>query len=247
MPNEPVPAARSILLIHGACHGSWCWERVTPHLRDAGFAVRAVDLPARDGRRRPGWGPSLQDYARAVIDAASDMPGPVAAVAHSMGGMVLSAAAELAPDRFARLVYASAFLPLSGDSIASMSRHNAGSDIASATRVSLLKGTLAISGPDAGAVFYGDCRPELVAQSCARLVPESLRPSFQRVRLSQARFGRIPRSYIRLAQDRVLSLAFQDWMLARAPCQRVLTLEASHSPFLSMPDTLAQTIARALA
>ena len=33
------------LLIHGACHGGWCWERVTPLLEAAGHSVMAPDLP----------------------------------------------------------------------------------------------------------------------------------------------------------------------------------------------------------
>src|SRR5947209_6950237 len=39
--------ARSVVLVHGAWHGSWCWERVMPLLRDAGVDATAVDLPSR--------------------------------------------------------------------------------------------------------------------------------------------------------------------------------------------------------
>ncbi|WP_231976335.1 alpha/beta fold hydrolase [Streptomyces sp. 3214.6] len=35
----------SILLVHGAHHGSWCWEEVTERLRAAGVRSHAVDLP----------------------------------------------------------------------------------------------------------------------------------------------------------------------------------------------------------
>jgi pimeloyl-ACP methyl ester carboxylesterase len=238
--------ARSIVLVHGACHGAWCWDAVVPLLAAHGFAVRAVDLPGRGDGRRPGWRFSLADYAGAVVAAIEAMEGPVIGVAHSMGGQILSAAAERVPERLARLVYVSAFLPMDGDSIVAMSKHNAGSDIASATHVSLLRGQLTILKDRAGAVFYGDCPPAAVAAASARLVPESLRPSFQAVRLSEGRYGSVPRSYIRCGQDRALSPAFQDWMLARRPCERVLSLDASHAPFLSMPGRLAAAIGEAI-
>jgi pimeloyl-ACP methyl ester carboxylesterase len=161
---------------------------------------------------------------------------------HSMGGQIISAASELAPERFTRLVYLSAFLPADGDSIVSMSRHNAGSELSRATHVSLIRGRLSILGTAAGPVFYGDCAPEMIAQATGRLAPESLRPSFQRISLSRERFGRVPRSYIRLTEDRAITPAFQDWMLSRQPCERVQSLESSHSPFLSMPAALASAI-----
>ncbi|WP_269450979.1 hypothetical protein [Streptomyces davaonensis] len=36
--NDPV-----ILLVHGAWHGSWCWELLTPELTTLGWRVETVD------------------------------------------------------------------------------------------------------------------------------------------------------------------------------------------------------------
>ena len=33
------------VLIHGACSGGWCWEKVVPLLKQAGHTVEAPDLP----------------------------------------------------------------------------------------------------------------------------------------------------------------------------------------------------------
>lgn len=35
----------SYVLIHGACSGGWCWEKVVPLLERAGHTVAAPDLP----------------------------------------------------------------------------------------------------------------------------------------------------------------------------------------------------------
>jgi pimeloyl-ACP methyl ester carboxylesterase len=37
-------------LVHGAFHGSWCWQRLTPELERLGHRVLAVDLPSEDPR-----------------------------------------------------------------------------------------------------------------------------------------------------------------------------------------------------
>lgn len=233
---------KTFLLVHGACHGAWCWDAVVPILEARGHRVLAIDLPGRNGNGSAGWGQTLQGYGAAVAAAAAIGSGPVVAVAHSMGGQMISQAAEQAPERFERLVYVSAFLPKNGDRVVDFSRRNVGSELVSATRVSLWRGLLEIIPSQAERVFYHDCAPGDVARALAQLVPESLRPSMTRIRLSAERFGSIPRSYIRCSHDRALTLQLQDWMIGRQPCQRVETLAASHSPFLSQPAELCDAI-----
>ena len=35
----------TVVLVHGAWHGAWCWDRVVDRLSVAGIAAVAVDLP----------------------------------------------------------------------------------------------------------------------------------------------------------------------------------------------------------
>ncbi len=35
----------TFVLVHGAWHGGWCWEKVVPLLEKAGHEVVVVDLP----------------------------------------------------------------------------------------------------------------------------------------------------------------------------------------------------------
>ena len=225
----------TILLVHGACHGAWCWERVVPLLEVAGHRVVAADLPGRGSKGPPGWRWSLKAYAASVIDEARKAGGAVIAVGHSMGGPVISAAGEAAPELFERLVYVSAFLPIDGDSLASIAEMDKHSDLPGGSSVSWFKGVVTIRPDRLGPVYYGDCSDADLEWVRPRLVPESIRPSVTKVRLS-ARFQSVPRSYIRCTKDRGLSIQMQDRLIERQPCQHVATLEASHSPFLSMPD-----------
>jgi pimeloyl-ACP methyl ester carboxylesterase len=224
----------TIMLVHGACHGAWRWDRVVPLLLQAGHKVIAPNLPGRGDNGAPGWRWTLKAYA-AILDEARAADGPVIAVGHSMGGPVISAAAEVAPELFARLVYVSAFLPLNGDSLASIAAMDKHSDLPGASSVSWLKGVVTINPDRLGPVYYGDCSEADLDWVRPRLVPESLRPSVTKVRLTE-RFQSVPRSYIRCTQDRGLSIQMQDRLIERQPCQHVASLDASHSPFLSMPD-----------
>jgi pimeloyl-ACP methyl ester carboxylesterase len=72
------------------------------------------------------------------------------------------------------------------------------------------------------------------------LTPEPFAPSKARMRVTEERYGGVPRSYIRLTRDRAVSPALQDRMLAALPRYAVRSIEASHSAYFSRPDELTQ-------
>lgn len=156
--------------------------------------------------------------------------------------MVISAAAQMRPELFSRLVYLTGFLPTDGDSVASLGRRDKHSDLQRGVRASLWRGRVTILPVPGAEVFFGDCTEAQQRWAFARLTDEPLRPSLEKPHLTPGRFGAVPKSYIRCAKDRALSIECQDDMIARQPCDRIATLESSHSPFLSMPDALAQAI-----
>ena len=100
----------TFLLIHGAWHGAWCYGKFISVLESRGENAVAIDLPGHEAGGKPGWGISMDDYASAVCDAASKIDGPVHLVGHSMGGLVVSTAAEKMPEAFTSLTYLAAFL-----------------------------------------------------------------------------------------------------------------------------------------
>ena len=115
----------TFLLIHGAWHGGWCWDRVVPLLRAAGHEVLAPDLPAHGDDRTAWWRASLGAYASRVCETARPA-GRVIAVGHSLGGLVITEAAAREPALFDALVYVCAFLPLRGESLMSLGRTDTG-------------------------------------------------------------------------------------------------------------------------
>lgn len=56
-------------LAHGALHGAWCWELLTPLLRQAGHDVVAMDLPVDDNSARFD---TYADVVCAALDGCDD-------------------------------------------------------------------------------------------------------------------------------------------------------------------------------
>ncbi len=93
----------TLLLVHGAWHGAWCWEqRFAPYLREAGLQVETLNLPGhgRNDTRRIPWF-SVRDYADAVEKHIKASAKPVVIVGHSMGGFVVQKVMERQPSNLA--------------------------------------------------------------------------------------------------------------------------------------------------
>ena len=80
-----------LLLVHGICHGAWCWQpNYAPYLAGLGYDVHAVSLRGHGGsaghsvlhRYR------LQDYVDDVVETAASLPSPPIVIGHSMGGAI---------------------------------------------------------------------------------------------------------------------------------------------------------------
>lgn len=218
-----------LVLLHGAWHGPWCWDRVLPQL--SGFQVAAPDLPVTAR--------SMAEWVAVVLEAVGE--GPAVLVGHSRGGAVISAVAEAAPERVSRLIYLSGFLLKRGQSVLAAAQEDILLPI-----VMDQEARSCTLETDAVARFYTGCSAEDVADAVARLRPEPLFGLTAPLRVTAERFGTVPRDYIECAQDQVISLAAQRRMQAAWPVQRVITLESGHSPFFSVPGILADAL-RALA
>src|SRR5882757_3519107 len=96
-------------LVHGAWHGAWCWERLTPLLQQAGHDVVTMDLPSEDGAA------TFDSYADVVCAALTGCDDDVVLVGHSYGGNTVPLVAARRPIR--HLVYLCAMIPDIGRSL----------------------------------------------------------------------------------------------------------------------------------
>lgn len=238
----------TLLLVHGAWHGSWCWERLLPHLEQRGIAAQTLDLPSivrggdrrleRSGVRRA---PGLRDDASAVRAAIETIDGPVVLCGHSYGGMVISLAASRgsrAAERVTRLIYLCAFMPQPRQSLVGIGGNQ------HAPWIRMLDGGLTL--PDlalAGTVFYDDCDAATRDWAVARLAPQ-FNEAFT-APVARPAWREIPATYIVCGRDGALPPDLQRTLFAPR-AERTLELDAGHSPFLSQPAALAEALATSL-
>ena len=121
----------TFVLVHGAWHGGWCWYKVVSLLRQQGHTVLAPDLPAHGRDQTPINSVSMGSYAQRVADVMRTVGEPVILVGHSMGGFVISAAAEQQPESVAKLVYLAAFLLDDGQTFGDAASRDTGSTVSS--------------------------------------------------------------------------------------------------------------------
>jgi pimeloyl-ACP methyl ester carboxylesterase len=231
-----------MVLVHGGWHGAWCWHRVAPLLRAAGHRVIAPDLPSMGDDATEPAKVSLKSWTRFVVDVISRESEDVILVGHSRAGAIISQVAEAIPARIRRLVYLSAYLLPDGRSVAAEARE----DMDSLVPANMIPGesgvTCTLQPEIAAAAFYGRCEEVERAFAMSRLSPEPLRPLATAVKVTDARFGTVPRVYVECSADRTISLPAQRRMQARLPCDPVFSLDSDHSPFLSRPAELARLL-----
>jgi pimeloyl-ACP methyl ester carboxylesterase len=236
--------ASHFILIAGAWHGSWCWQRIVPLLEARGSRVTTPELPGMGADGGDVREITLAIWGRYVADLVAGSRDPVILVGHSRAGVVISEAAELVPERISRLVYVSAYLLPAGRTMAAEARADSGSLVAPNMVPSASGVTCALRADVVREAFYGRCTDADAAWAMAQLRPEPLKPLVTSPRVSSAGFGRVPRAYIECTADRAVTLASQRKMQSGLPCDPVFTLDADHSPFLSAPAALADVLGR---
>lgn len=226
------------VLVHGSFQGGWCWERVVPQLVQSGHHVVALDLPGHGADTTPVAQVTLDSYVETVRKVVETRKEPVILVGHSFGGMVISQVAEQVPDKVKSLVYLSALIPQNG--LSALQLPNPDSDALMANIImNQAEGWVFVKEEAIAPAYYNDCTPEDIAWVRPQLQVEPLMPYMQPVTLTPEKFGQVKRYYIGCTQDRAVTPAFQQVLLAATPCEQVFTLEAGHSPYISRPADLA--------
>jgi len=231
------------VLVHGAWHGAWCWDEVVDDLRAAGHEADAIDLPGHGGDATPHEQITLVTYVRRIAEAlGDDGDDPVVLVGHSMGGIPLTQALELRPERVAKAVYVTAFLPRDGESLQALAA-------LPENPVDIVVPNCEIAPPDAiipdwaaRAAFYNRCTEQQADAAIARLCPQPLAPLATPVEITAARAGSVPRHYVACTDDKAIPIALQRRMIAQSPCESVVEIDSDHSPFLCAREALVAAL-----
>ncbi|MEU5903067.1 alpha/beta hydrolase [Micromonospora sp. NPDC047467] len=225
----------TVVLVHGAFAGSSSWNGVIAHLKRRGHPVIAVANPLRGVQKDAA-------YVRSLLDS---MPGPVVMAAHSYGGLVMTEAADGAPNVKA-LVYVASVSPDVGESVIGLISKYSGSQLASSIKM------VPIPLDDGGTtmdqyiqqdkfpeVFAADVDPDTAALMAVTQRPASA--SAQEEGVTKAAWKTIPSWTLISTQDQGIPPDLQRFLAERAGSTTV-EVAASHAVAVSQPGPVADLI-----
>ena len=129
-----------------------------------GYKVIAIDLPGHGKDTTNPATISFADYVNKVTEVAKSIEGQVILVGHSMGGTVISQAAEnLGTAKVYKLVYLDAFLPKNEESVSSLAGMIEAALPKDSTRITIGRG-LIVAADRKTSTF----KPEIAISPCPR-------------------------------------------------------------------------------
>ena len=185
---------------------------------------------------------TLDDYAGAVIDAISALDDPVL-VGHSMGGLVIPLVA--ARRRVSRLVFLCAMFGTLPDSMnafsaSAVAENDIPMTIMDMSEIKLEGGLLHVTSDCARRSFFHDCSPSDQQWALERLRPQAHAAPTGAWPL--AHWPDVPCSVIACTEDRAHNPDYSRRVASPRLGVHAIVLPGSHSPFLSRPSLLADTL-----
>ena len=214
----------TIVLTHGAFHGSWCFEPLVAELEARGVTTALVDLPLTD----------LTEDAAAVTAVLDSIDGPVILLGHSYGGAVVTVAGN--HPSVERLVYLAALGPDAGE-LGSGGPMTIGEQFLTTMRVDD-NGLPFIDPEFAAQVFYPDINPADAARWAKKLRSGNTGGN---VIVEKAAWRSTPSTYVVCTDDPILLVDGQRAVAERMGAD-VVEMPGDHSPMVARPAELADIL-----
>ncbi|MGA7673379.1 MAG: alpha/beta fold hydrolase [Nitrolancea sp.] len=234
----------TFVLVHGAWHGGWCWQRVARIVRAAGHDVFTPTLTGLGERAHQlGSGITLDTHIQDVVGVLyyEDLRN-VVLVGHSYAGMVITAVAEQAAERLGHLVYLDAFVPGDGQAL---------SDFAPPATIAMFHEQARREGNGYGVPplsdNFGITSEADLAWVRPRIGMHPLQTKMDPVRLSNPRARQLPRTYIYCTDPAAppeAPRAFAQFAtrLRADAAWRYVEIATSHDAMITEPEQLSRLL-----
>lgn len=239
------------VLVHGGFHAAWCWDRVITELMSLGHEGVAVDLPGHGAL--VDQESTLANRRDAIVSILQ--PGDVL-VGHSGGGFDATLAADAATQKVSHITYLAGVLPREGRTYPEAMAMRDDAELDEGFDADVGEMLTYLHFDDAGAMtfddfegawkyFYHDCDEVTARWAFDRLGPERFGDTtVTPVSVPAFWAADLPRSFIVCEQDRSMPRWLADTVTRRLGVEQ-LSIDASHSPFLSRPHELAGLLVHA--
>lgn len=221
--------SRTFVLVHGAWHGGWCWNKLTPLLTSAGHRVHTPTLTGLGDRSHlltPEVGLDTHIKDISALFHYEDVHDAIL-VGHSYGGMVVAGVAPSVVARLAGVIYLDAFLPDDGKALQDY------------VTLRPPEGLWRLPPPGKPPRF-GVSNPADVTWMEARLTDQPLKTMTQPVNIAADISARVPHTFV-LCTKSPQFVAAAERAKQRGFRYREL-LSAGHDAMISQPGELAKLL-----
>lgn len=230
---------KTFILIHGSWHSSWNWHKIIPILERKGHKAIAIDLPGMGRDKTPIQDVTLQTSVEKICALIDSLEEQVILVGHSKNGIMISQAAEYRSEKIEKLIYLAAYLIPNGKTQAEYSVQDIEGVLkpyvsrypelnAHTLRTEIYKDGL-----------YHDCEDDITQLAKLLLSHEPVATGITPLELSEEKYGSVRRFYIECTDDKAVTPFIQKKMYTETICEKVYSIQASHSPFFSKPEELS--------
>jgi pimeloyl-ACP methyl ester carboxylesterase len=239
----------TFVLVHGAWHGAWCWSRVLPLVRAAGFEAHAITLTGVGERAHLLSNDiTLSTHIQDVLGliAAQELSN-IVLVGHSYGGRVITGVADALLNagtvKLQHLVYLDAVVPRSGESWSSThSADTIAARIQSAKDYETIHGVAAIPPSDASAFGLNGADAAWVNR---RQTPQPLGVYLDNAdgtsqHFDEARLAAHTRTFINCNNPALATIEVSRQRVRADASWRWLEMATGHDPMVSHPQALTQ-------
>ncbi|KAK2410988.1 salicylic acid-binding protein [Trifolium repens] len=252
MSTEKSIDRKHYVLVHGSCHGAWCWYKVKPLLESAGHLVTLVDLAASGTNlKKIEDVNTISEYTKPLLQLMATIPPneKVILVGHSFGGLSIALAMEHFPEKIAVGVFLTSFTPDIEHSasyvlekyIESAAEWLDTEFSESGNKTSMLFGPKFLSDKLYQQTSTEDLELAKTLLRHGSLFIEDL--TQQKNLYTKQGYGSVPHDFIVCNDDLGIPLKFQHWMIQNAGINDVFEIkDADHMPMFCKPQELCDSL-----